>query len=174
MKTIDIDDDLYDYLLKNTERLGETATEIIRRLIRNPSAINNRPSASQQRATQVSSNGAANDESEIRQFLESPRFRSQRQVVDRFLSVLVWLHGREGNRFSAVLGIAGRSRKYFALSEKELNDSGTHINPKQIPGTSYWVVTNNDTPKKQDVIRDVMQALGYSSAAIQRALDALR
>jgi negative modulator of initiation of replication len=173
MKTIDIDDDLYDYLLKNTERLGETATEIIRRLVGNPAATK-RSVSSQQRTTPVSSNGVPSDERDIGQFLESPGFRSQRQVVDRFLSLLVWVHGREGNRFSAVLSIAGRSRKYFALSEKELNDSGTHINPKQIPGTSFWVVTNNDTPKKQDIIRDVMQAFGYSAEALQRAVHALR
>ena len=100
-------------------------------------------------------------------------FRSQRQVVEKFLSLLQWVQIREGDRFKIVLNIAGRSRKYFALSDQELHASGTHTNPKQIPNSHYWVVTNNDTPKKQGIIREVLQTLGYSAGAIRRAESAL-
>ncbi|MBT3256239.1 MAG: hypothetical protein HN366_07265 [Deltaproteobacteria bacterium] len=37
----------------------------------------------------------------------------------------------------------------------------------------YWVVTNNDTPKKRCMLEDVLQILGYSKAAIEEAVSAL-
>ena len=56
------------------------------------------------------------------------------------------------------------------LACMEIPDS---ITPKQIPKAPYWVVTNNDTPKKKRMLEDVLRILGYSKAAIEEAVSAL-
>ena len=98
-------------------------------------------------------------------FLGTSVFRSQRQAVDKFLSILSWLCQRDEEKFTVeAMQIGGQ---YFALSEQDLMQSGNSVNPKLIPGTKVWVVTNNDTPKKRNIVRDVMIALGLSDRAIQ-------
>jgi negative modulator of initiation of replication len=174
MPNIEIDDDLYSYLLKKAVRIGETASEIIRREIKHSTDRNGTQSLSQPaKGESAGYNGATNDEKELLQFLESPAFQSQKQVVDRFLFLLAWLREHHDERFKVVVNIKGRSRKYFALTEQELHASGTSTNPKPIPKSGYWVVTNNDTPKKQEIIRKLMQSLRYGFETIRRVESAL-
>jgi negative modulator of initiation of replication len=171
--TIEIDDELYRYLLSKLQRFEETPSEIIRRLIgiSTPTNGNLRPSApgpgTGNSAASVT-NHLLGDELDVSSFLSSPTFRSERQAVGKFLSILSWLYGRDEEKFKLeVLPIGGRTRKYFALSEQELNDSGNSVNPQMIPRSIIWVVTNNDTPKKRTMIRDVMTALGFSEGSIK-------
>lgn len=173
MKPIEIDDELYGYLLSKLQRFGETPSETIRREIGYPLSTNGKAPPSVLGPATGSPAGAittnlSGDELEVSRFLGSPVFRSQRQAVDKFLSILSWLHGRHEEKFKVeALGIGGRTRKYFGLSEQDLRQSGNSVNPKLIPGSVIWVVTNNDTPKKRSIIRDVMIALGFSEVAIQ-------
>jgi hypothetical protein len=87
-----------------------------------------------------------------------------RTAVDRFLALLPTFYQLPQDKFSRVLGLGGRRRAYFAPSLKELEAYGSSTQPKRIPGTPYYVVTNNDTPKKQGMLRDVMERLDYSPA----------
>lgn len=113
-------------------------------------------------------NGHSRGETEVMSFLGTSVFRSQRQAVGKFLSILSWLCQRDEEKFTVeAMQIGGRTRKYFALCEQDLMQSGNSVNPKLIPGTKVWVVTNNDTPKKRNIVRDVMIALGLSDRAIQ-------
>jgi negative modulator of initiation of replication len=173
LKNIEIDDDLYAYLLKRTIRIGESASDIIRREIGNPLSRNGTQRVSHPAEAMAKTNGPTKDQSELSQFLESPMFRSQRRVVDRFLALLAWLHEHHDGRFKVALDIKGTSRTYFALTEQELLASGTSINPKRIPKSPYWVATNNETTRKQEIIRKLMQSLGYSSNAMRLAESAL-
>jgi negative modulator of initiation of replication len=105
--------------------------------------------------------------------LDAPAFKAQPDVVGRFLYILSCVHKRYPEQFKKVLAISGRRRKYFAVSSEELEESGNSVFPKQIPHSPFWVITNNDTPKKRRMIRDVLKLVGYSEDAVKQAVEAL-
>ncbi len=155
MRTIEIEEDIYNHLLHNTFYIGEGASEILRRLLG------------------LVGNTKTSDETSMVSCIKEPRFQAQTNVLGRFLFILSWLHGRNPNDFSKVLNISGTRRKYFAKTKQELVISGKSVFPKQIPDTEYWVVTNNDTPKKGRMLSDVMRILGYVKRDIDYTISAL-
>jgi negative regulator of replication initiation len=94
-------------------------------------------------------------------FMRGPEFQSERSAVGKFLALLSFLHRENRGQFAAVERFNGRSRKYFAQSEADLEKSGNSVQPKRIPGSSYWVVTNNSTHAKRELLLQVMKVLGY-------------
>lgn len=161
MKSIEIDDDIYDYLLNNVQSIGEDASSILRRLL-GLSEGNSQPTAAIEKASPVD------------KCLNDPSFRSSRKAIDRFMFALTWLYRQQPAEFERVLRIRGRQRVYFSKTEREINASGESAFPKQIPGTPYWVVTNNDTLKKQRMLCDVMLTLSYSNSDASRLCRALK
>ena len=105
--------------------------------------------------------------------LNNPRFQTERDAVGKFLFMLSWLYKHHGHEFKKVLQIRGKRRHYFAQSADDLEESGRSVNPQQIPDSPYWVVTNNDTPKKKRMLQDVMHILGYSPSEIRSCTDRL-
>jgi negative regulator of replication initiation len=114
-------------------------------------------------------------EKKLGDFLAKPEFRAERSAVGKFLALLAFLYRENGNQFAIVQKFNGRSRKYFAHSEADLEQSGKSVNPKNIPGSLYWVVTNNSTHLKRELLRQVMKGLGYDggfAASVVRHIDA--
>jgi len=83
------------------------------------------------------------------------------------------LHKHHPEKFDKVLLLNGRKRRYFAKTEKELEESGSSVMPKRIPDSPYWVFTNSPTELKKQVITDVMRVLGYEPSVIRSVTDAL-
>lgn len=81
-------------------------------------------------------------------------------------------HAQKRDQFDKVLAIQGRGRRYFATTE-EIAGSGQSTQPKPIPRSPYWVMTNSQTPQKRAMLRDVLTLLGYSEAAISAAAAAI-
>jgi negative modulator of initiation of replication len=178
MKTIEIDDALYRLLLQKIERFGESPSETIRRLlglVGSTRASNGHPLSSERsRKVQQTTNGSETARNSLSQYLSSQQFRSNRQVVGRFLSILSFAHKADHQRFVvAMQEVKGRSRKYFGSSASELNATGNSVNPKRIPDSDFWVVTNNDTQHKREVIRRILHLLNYQEEEINLACDAL-
>lgn len=165
MKAIDIEDDLYFYLQGVRDSIGGTYTEIIRRGL--PNANQAKP---EHRNSAPSLRNPA--DAKLLSYLEDPSFRAQRTAVGKFLSILSFLYMENPDRFTQVLSLVGRTRKYFG-SEHELEASGRSVYPKQIPGTTFWVVTNNDTRMKRQMLEDVLRLLGYADATIKQVLTSL-
>ena len=165
MPKIEIEQDIYDHLLKNTQEIGESASSILRRLLKlnagkDPAqtrpvivtpapmpTIPDRPEAQPRPTAPLGANRTPE------------RLAQKHKAVDRFLTLLGWLHDEHKEGFAKVLRVEGSQRRYFARSAGELNASGNSVHPTQIPGSGYWVITNNDTPKKARMIDDVLQAL---------------
>lgn len=160
MKTIEIDEDIYEHLLKNTQTLGEDASAILRRLL----GLDESQSGAQ----------GAKPDSPIDACLNAPEFRSSRKAIDRFLFALSWLHRKHSEKFHMVFAVRGRGRIYFARTKADIDKSGESAFPRQIPDSPYWVITNNDTPKKQRMLHDVTRLLGYSKGEAERLSKALR
>lgn len=174
MHTIEIDDDVYTYLLRNTARIGESASEILRRLLRVPGSGGRAAVSRTKPATPLGIiDGAPAGRTEVLAYLSDPRFQAERDVVGKFLFLLSSLYRRDPEGFEKVLNLSGRSRKYFGRNSEELERSGNSVFPKRIPDSPYWVVTNSDTQKKCRVLQDAMRLLAYSEGAINQVINAL-
>lgn len=177
MKTITIDDELYAYIAAQTKFIGEDASDILRRLLlpeteqseaveTQPEPIvettNEEPAAVEIETTEQIPPPASSDAGQY-----SPnrdKLVACSTVVERFLLVLSDLAAHHPQQFEDVLGIKGKGRDYFATSKEHLLATGSSTNPKAIPQTSYWVVTNNNTSKKASILRQVAAALDYADA----------
>jgi len=161
MKTIDIDDDIHAHLVANVADFGETPSSVLRRLLKLNGA-----------AGQITP-AAPKEKTELQKLLESSEFTYAKGVVGRFLVLLRWLHDADPSAFAKVLNIKGRGRLYFANDAQTLEENGKSVNPKQIPGTPYWVITTTSTPLKQEILSLVMKELGRPATEIKTATTAI-
>jgi negative modulator of initiation of replication len=158
MRSISIDEDIYDHLKKHGE-LGESPSSILRRLL----GMTGLPSQGIEPTQQT----------DLEAFLGSDSMILANTAVKRFLLILAWLSAKDPESFQRVEKMGGRERKYFARSQEDLMQHGTSVNPKKIPGSEFWVITNTDTNKKCGMLAHVMGMLGYSGASIRRVTEAL-
>lgn len=160
MKNIEIEDDLYAYIASQTQHIGETASDILRRIVM-PSEATNGQSLD---GFSLSSGPKGDIFSEINteQLLEYPK------MVERFLVILAKLHQIHGQDFERVLQLSGRNRVYFAKDKEQLLQASSVTNPKPIPGSEFWVMTNNNTAKKASLLREAADVLGYSPEQAKR------
>jgi negative modulator of initiation of replication len=203
MKNIEIDDNLYQHIVANTQSIGESASSILRRLLsledidEKNDKLNNTPndkavtsekvqpeksetkksttsiSAKSQEKKSTSSKVAIIDvesantvqsisNESVFNYINKEELATKRGAVGRFLSILAALHRVHPNDFNVVNDIRGRDRLYFANSETELAASGSSTNPRIIPDSSYWVITNTNTTRKKMMLTEVAIGLGYS------------
>ena len=186
MKKIEIDDELYQYIASNTQSIGESASEILRRLLKLTPGVSKAPepvkpdtaastssennSANEKpKATVESSKPAAN----VFNILNKEELAMQKGVVGRFLFILAAFHRTHKEDFSNVLDIKGRDRIYFATSKEALLESGSSMNPKNIVDSEYWVMTNSNTTRKKMMLHEVAKVLGYTDEAAEKIRDYL-
>lgn len=162
MKRIEVEDDLYAYIASHTQQIGESASEILRRLLGLPAVVTVTEQAAE----------STNQES-VFDRLNQQDVNVQKSVVARFLHILSMLYRSHPQQFEQVLTIRGRDRQYFARSEDELLTSGNSTNPKSIPGSPFWVVTNNNTTKKKSMLTQVAEQLGYNASDAEKIRDFL-
>lgn len=163
MKTIPIDDDVYEYVANHTVEIGESASQILRRLLHVP--IVPKRGADPVKSPQGH---------ELAALLSEPMFSRSTTAVSRMLRILQEAHRQRPSEFHKVLNIRGRNRIYFAKSEADILRSGDSTQPHAIDGTGYWVMTNSPTQMKRQMIRDVLKALGYGAAAVEAAASVIQ
>jgi negative modulator of initiation of replication len=170
MKTLQVEDDIYNHLLQNVTFIGEDASSILRRLLR---IGTERQAVREHRSKHQGPTVNGDGPSSVDECIQHHRFQTEREAVGKFLFSLSWLAQKHGEDFRKVLDIQGRKRRYFAESREAIEESGSSVMPQEIPNTGFWVATNNDTPKKQRMLRDVLQVMGYSVGDCNRLTDAL-
>lgn len=187
MKTITIDDDVYAYIASNTQAIGESASDILRRLLQvpttnetsvaslpeapnviQPPTLNDNEAAPLQETPQTCNDNVVDlaveqNVEDVLELIETQIADSTSSVVERFLLILSVLHYVNTDTFEGILTVKGRNRLYFAKSKEELIAAGSSTNPKQIPNSDYWVVTNNNTSKKSSMLMEVLNILGYTN-----------
>lgn len=160
MQLIELEDDLYQYLLSKTTYVGEPIGAILRRELKRGDAVATRKEAM---------NGTQH---ELSTFLSSPSMRLG-SVTDRFLAVLEEAYRQRPTEFEKVLSIQGRDRVYFARSRQEIAGSGRSTQPLQIADTPFWVMTNSPTPQKRRMLNQALEIMGYSQRARSDAARAI-
>jgi negative modulator of initiation of replication len=170
MKAIQVSDDFYLEIRKRSLP-RESDEEVIMRLIGVKALATPAPIASSTpigfKVTQPKAT------TPLSKFLESPQFLVKSNAVGKFKEILSWLYRQDKIKFTAVTEINGSKRRYFGEFEA-LDHSGENVMAQSIPGTPYFVVTNNDTPKKRRMLGDVMRVLGYDQADVARAKEAIK
>lgn len=184
MKIIEVDEELYQYIASQTRSIGESASDILRRLLSLPvhtssvddlvltSAETNK-SADQKpeqainvkevniKTIKKQSITAINQIVEkVQTLLNSDEFKEESKAVVRFLAILRVLYRTNPESFAqATESLQGRTRVYFARDEATLLMAGNHTKPKQIPDTPYWVITNTNSGRKMLMLEGAMQSM---------------
>lgn len=165
MKTIEIDDDLYRYIAGQTQDIGESASDILRRI------LNFYPEKKPQVAGDNSINrqlSEQNNTENIMCLFDAFSFTQQKKVVDRFMMALQILYQHNPQQFKCAADqLRGRTRQYFALDAEILLRSGKQTKPKQIIGTPYWVITNTNSERKRYMIEQIMQGMQFQTLLIE-------
>ncbi|GMM84585.1 replication initiation negative regulator SeqA [Pseudoalteromonas sp. MTN2-4] len=178
MKKIEIDDELYQYIASNTQSIGESASDILRRLLKlSPNSSSEvddvvleeeQETVEEQSVIKVTTKTA-----NVFNILNKEELAMQKGVVGRFLFILSALHRTHKDSFDSVLEIKGRDRIYFAKSKEALLESGSSMNPKNIADSEYWVMTNSNTTRKKMMLHEVALGLGYKEADAETIRDYL-
>ncbi len=177
MPTIEVDDQVFGNLELAHKLTGLSHSQIVRQWMqqRITSPDPKASSASQRSSPPLTpqSQSSPRDKA-LSDYVKSPQFLANRSVVDQFLNILSFLEKQDPGKFSLLQSLGGRKRRYIAGSEQELENSGTSVNPKRIPNTSSWVVTNNSTNNKKILLRQALTLLGYGAEAIRSVPESLR
>jgi negative modulator of initiation of replication len=172
VRTIEIDDDIYEFLLRNAIRIGETASDILRRVLPISAGQDSNLSGNGQRADAGAD--ALIKSSELRDYLRSGEFRSQADATKRYLTILGKVHAQNRDDFGKVQqAVSGRQRTYFSQRRADLEASGQRVHPRKIPGSNFWALTNENTRRKRRMLRQVLLLFGYTPEAIEVADSAL-
>ncbi|WP_100753239.1 replication initiation negative regulator SeqA [Vibrio salilacus] len=179
MKTIEVDEDLYRYIASQTQHIGESASDILRRLLMTDAPA---PVAQPQEMTQakgvVVSKDAIKEETfdgvkEMRTLLISDEFAGLKKAIDRFMLVLSTLHRIDPNSFSEATQVKGRKRVYFADNEQILLANGNTTKPKAIPASPFWVITNNNTSRKRQMVDQLMARMNFPADLIEKVTNSI-
>ena len=174
MKTIEIDDELYHYIAGQTQQIGESASEILRRLLL-PEAGDGQLATVDATPAAVVAKVAAPVVSSQKVFdiLSKQDLQAELSVVGRFLIILSALARAHKTQFAAVLEIKGRNRLYFGRKDTDLLEAGSSTNPKQIPNSDFWVITNSNTTRKKMMLTEAALKLGYNQTEAEQIRDFL-
>ncbi len=167
MNTIEIDDELYHFIAGQTQRIGESANDILRRIL-----LNKQPVAQQATVTAAVAENS-NSGQKVFDILSKQDLQAELSVVGRFLIILSALARAHKQDFAQVLNIKGRNRVYFGRSDTDLLEAGSSTNPKQIPNSEFWVITNSNTTRKKMMLTEAALKLGYSAEEAETIRDFL-
>ncbi|MBE2893738.1 replication initiation negative regulator SeqA [Spirabiliibacterium falconis] len=186
MKIIEVDEEIYQYLVANTQSIGESASDILRRLLNlssdNVSTPNLAPNVTKRveaeptpptldevkvAAEPVNSGRKMQSQeaimhvvNRVRKVIDSEAFQHESKGVVKFLMILTALYRANPETFAqATESLSGRTRVYFARDEATLLQAGTHTKPKQIPETPYWVITNTNSQRKMLMLEGAMSSM---------------
>jgi len=186
MKTIELEDDLYRYIASETKDIGESASDILRRLLDVPGERStNEPEVAVPQPDITDTNSPIEQPvakpqptpvpavvsqsalpSNIDKLIKSKQFAEITVSVTKFIQILSVLYAENPAGFDAATAIKGRKRIYFAKSESELLSSGSTTKPRKIENTPYWVITNTNTGRKRNIVTQLMAEMSYPHAMI--------
>lgn len=142
MKTIEVDEELYRYIASHTQHIGESASDILRRMLKFTAGqpVRALPAASAPPSVELEKTASAQRPRDrvraVRELLLSDEYAEQNKAVNRFMLVLSTLYTLDAAGFAAATeALTGRTRTYFAGDQQTLLANGTHTKPKHVPGT---------------------------------------
>ena len=169
MKTIELDDDLYFYIASQTRHIGESASDILRRLLEHPTHIAVPPAE----PVAIAQPRVVADPIGLQALLDSGELQKEEKSINRFMQVLSTLYRDDPVGFTQATEIKGRKRVYFSRDPEALRASGSTTKPKPVPDTPFWVISNTNTSRKQNMVAQMMASMGYDEALIAQVSSAI-
>ena len=176
MKTIEVDEELYRYIASQTQHIGESASDILRRLLGGDFRVSSpelpgQPSEKAPPLSEPDSTEPVPLTATLQQLLDGDTLTLCDSAIERFMLILTALYQADADAFTRATEIKGRKRIYFARSEAELLAAGNTTKPKPVPGTPYWVISNTNTGRKRNILAQLMESMGHDAATIARLCD---
>ncbi|RLM24009.1 replication initiation regulator SeqA [Brenneria alni] len=171
MKTIEVDEELYRYIASHTQHIGESASDILRRMLKFTAGQSTVTSSADVmvNAQSTSSPRPSDRVRTLRELLLSDEYAVQNKAINRFMLILSKLYLLSPQEFAlATESLHGRTRVYFAGDQQTLLQNGTHTKPKHIPGTPYWVITNTNTGRKRGMIEHIMLTMQFPAELTEK------
>lgn len=173
MKTIEVDEELYRYIASQTQHIGESASDILRRLLLTPVDLQPEVVMPMRPKGILVSKDAGLDlkvdrVKKMRSLLISDEFSAQEKAIGRFMLVLSSLYRIDPEGFTEAAAMKGRTRVYFADNEETLLASGKTTKPKAIPKSHFWVITNTNTDRKRQMVDQLMAKMGFNTDIIEK------
>ncbi len=180
MKTIEVDDELYHYIASRTQSIGESASDILRRLLRLPASpqpfvlvqenmINELKDLAKLPKKKQPLNQQEKIIKQIEFVLASGAFINETKGVNRFLQLLSAIYRADPEGFAhATENVQGSERIYFARDEQTILATGSSVKAKQIPDSPFWVITNNNTERKGIILCALMNAMELPEELVAR------
>ncbi|GAA4498150.1 replication initiation negative regulator SeqA [Pseudaeromonas paramecii] len=165
MKTIEVDEELYRYIASQTQHIGESASDILRRL------LGATPQSLTCQADEVSVEPMAAAEASPASLPDADTLAAEESSIGRFMLILTALYRSQPEAFAQAAELKGRKRLYIARTPEELQANGTTTKPKPIPDTPFWVISNTNTARKRHIISQVMTAMAYPADQIEQVCD---
>lgn len=177
MKTIEVDEELYRYIASQTQHIGEGASDILRRLLigdqqGSQNVVTKKITGSETQKASVAVE-VVDKVKTMRSLLISDEFANKDKAIDRFMLILSSLYHIENESFSEAAKVKGRTRVYFADNEQTLLASGKTTKPRSIPDTPFWVITNNNTNRKRQMVQQLMTQMGFQADVIEKTCNAI-
>lgn len=105
--------------------------------------------------------------------LDSGELQKEDKSINRFMLVLSTLYRDNPEGFTRATEIKGRKRVYFSQDPEALRASGSTTKPKPVPETPFWVITNTNTSRKQNMVAQLMASMGYGEEVIAQVCGAI-
>jgi len=86
-----------------------------------------------------------------------------------YLRILAFIFSEHKSDFTQIELIKGEDRIYFSKDRNEVESSGNQMKSRQIPGSDYWTFTNENSGRKETIIREALRNFGYSSETMNTA-----
>ena len=169
MKTIELDEDLYNFIASQTKNIGESASDILRRMLNFEkkksqhlikqghqylSTEDNKLYLSEKSLLAEGQYSKYDRDQVLLDALEKKKIFLSGKVTERFMLVLSAIFIVDSDRFSKI-EIKGRSRVYLSESKDLLLNSGKNTRPRE--NTSLYILGHNKyefDKKKTDNSRD--------------------
>jgi negative modulator of initiation of replication len=145
--------DILDEIRLIERRLGKLHQDLY-------ALVSEESSASEVQTSPVEETKITKHENQICDFVDSIAFKEIRISKKRFMSLLQYVLKHKRDALSRILNVQGRSRLYFATSEKEIRTSGKSTFPEEITGTGIYVTTNLSNDRKINIIESVLREFG--------------
>jgi negative modulator of initiation of replication len=163
MQLLLVEDDIYEHLVRNMREIGEQPSAILRRLLR----LRTRGPRVNRKAPLRRAGETTSVLHELSTAINGAPWLPME--VQRYLYLLARIAERCDGGFELVLGLRGRTRRYFAMSAEKIERSGKATAPRRIAGTPYWALTNMPMREKERILRNVMALLGFTELAMLAA-----
>ncbi|EMS1061832.1 replication initiation negative regulator SeqA [Providencia stuartii] len=182
MKTIEVDEELYRYIASHTLHIGESASDILRRMLNLKSGqpvqvvkeLGNEQPPQQAVETKKTAITPQNPVRVMRELLLSDAYAEKSKAIDRFMLILSTLYSLDSTVFAnATESMHGRTRVYFAGDEQTLLAAGKQSKPRHIPGTPFWVITNTNTNRKRSMVEAIMQEMQFPANVIEKVCNTI-